>query len=51
METVPVWGFCSPILFTTIQELLLISFVKPIEKYLAFEPWTGTKITTPRHKN
>jgi hypothetical protein len=40
-------------------ELSLISYVKPIEKYLAFEPWSGSKyrlhsqgkLTTPRREN
>jgi hypothetical protein len=40
-------------------ELLLISYVKPKEKYFAFEPRTGTKcqlhsqgkLTTPRSGN
>jgi hypothetical protein len=40
METVTIRGFCSPILK---PELSLISYVKPIEKYLPFEPRTGTK--------
>jgi hypothetical protein len=40
MEPVPVRGFCSPAPY---KEFLLLSYVKPIEKYLAFEPRTETK--------
>jgi hypothetical protein len=36
IETVPVRGS-----YLEHPELSLISYVKPIEKYLAFEPWTG----------
>jgi hypothetical protein len=40
METVPVQGSLQPL---TYPELSLISYVKPIEKYLVFEPRNGTK--------
>jgi hypothetical protein len=40
----PYWGSLQPctVLFE-FPEVALISCVKPIEKYLVFEPWTGTK--------
>jgi hypothetical protein len=57
-------GNCpSPGLFAALYlefpELSLIFYVKPIEKYFAFEPWTGTqsqiysqsKLTTLRCEN
>jgi hypothetical protein len=45
--------------FYSYPELFLIFNVKPIEKYLAFEPWTENKyqlhskgkLTTPRREN
>jgi hypothetical protein len=44
-------ALCSPV--------LRVSYVKPIEKYIAFEPWSGSKcqlhsqgkITTPKREN
>jgi putative Mn2+ efflux pump MntP len=42
MGTVQVWSFCSPVLGVFL-ELSFISYVKTIDKYLAFDPSTGTK--------
>jgi hypothetical protein len=41
METVPVWGYLQPP-YLEFPELSLFSYVKPIEKYLAFESRTET---------
>jgi hypothetical protein len=58
MESVILRGSYSPVLYCY-PELLLISDVRPKEKYLAFEPRTGTtcqlhsqgKLPTPRREN
>jgi hypothetical protein len=49
----------APYLEFLLFSVLLISYLKPVEKYLAYEPWTGTKcqlhsqskLTTPRREN
>jgi hypothetical protein len=46
-----VGALCSPLLTVEIPELSLISYVEPIAKYLAFEPYSQGKITTLRCEN
>jgi hypothetical protein len=43
MDTVSVRALCSPATELEFPGLSLISYVKPIEKYLSFEPRSGSK--------